>query len=170
MSRFVLDAMVWLNFAHAESVDVLGRGLSGRLVVGMIVKEREVKTWPRHTARAGEPFSFDDLVAQGRVECVEMTSEELGRFGLLKSERGVQRLGAGETEAYILATSRRWTLCTDDGAARKIFSCFPDAPPLSGTMALLHTLVAEGAVNREVASELHRLMRERGGRLPDEEF
>jgi predicted nucleic acid-binding protein len=170
MPRFVLDAMVWLNFARAESVEMLARGLSGRLVVGLIVKEREVKTWPRHTARAGQPFSFDDLVAQGWVECVEMTAEELGRFAEVKEQSNVQRLGAGETEAFILARSRGWILCTDDGAARKAFGATPGAPPLSGTIALLRTLVAEGAVSREAASALHRLMRERGGRLPIEEI
>ncbi len=123
MSRFVLDAMVWLNFARAESVDLLGRGLSGRLIVGMIVRQREVKTWPRDTTRAGQPFSFDKLIAQRRVECVEMTSEELGRFHQVKSERGVQRLGAGETEAFILATSRGWTLscrCATSSAKRRL--------------------------------------------------
>jgi hypothetical protein len=60
-------------------------------------------------------------------------------------------------------------LCTDDGAARKIFGALPGAPPLSGTLALLRALVAEGAVKRGAASALLRKMRERGGRLPDEE-
>jgi predicted nucleic acid-binding protein len=170
MSRFVLDAMVWLNFARAESVDLLSRGLSGRLIVGLIVREREVKTWPRHTARAGQPFSFDDLIAQGWVECVEMSSQELARFDEVKSERGVQRLGAGETESFILASSRGWTLCTDDKAARKVLGSLAGAPPLSGTLPLLRALVADGVVKPEVASALLQLMRERGGRLPDEKI
>ena len=170
MSRFVLDAMLWLNFARAESVDMLGRGLSGRLIVGMICRRREVKTWPRHTARAGQPFEFEELIAQGWVECVEMNSKELGRFDQVKSQGGVQRLGAGETEAFILATSRGWTLRTDDAAARKRFGALPGAPPLSGTIALLRLLAAEGVVKREIASALLRLMRERGGRLPVEDI
>ena len=167
MSRFVLDATAWINFARAESVDVLGRGLAGRLIVGMIARQREVRTWPRHTARAGQPFSFDDLIARGWVECVEMTLEELARFDQVKSERGVQRLGAGETEAFLLATTRGWTLCTDDGAARKILGALPGAPPLSGTIGLLRALVAAGAVKPDQAAALLRLMRERGGRLPE---
>jgi predicted nucleic acid-binding protein len=169
MSRFVLDATAWINFARAESVDVLGRGLAGQLIVGLIVRQREVKTWPRHTARAGQPFSFDELIAQGWVECVEMTSEELARFDQVKSERGLQRLGAGETEAFILATSRGWTLCTDDGAARKILGALPGAPPLSGTMGLLRILVATGALERSRAIALVKEMRERGARLPAED-
>jgi predicted nucleic acid-binding protein len=168
MSRFVLDATAWLNFARAEAVDVLGRGLAGRLVVGLIVRQREVKTWPRHTARAGQPFSFDDLVSQRWVECVEMTPTELARFDEVKTDRGIQRLGAGETEAFILASSRAWTLCTDDGPARKIFGTRPEAPPLSGTIGLLRALVADGVLQRNAAAELLRLMRERGSRLPDE--
>jgi predicted nucleic acid-binding protein len=169
MPRFVLDAMVWLNFARAESVDLLGRGLAGRLIVGLIVRQREVKTWPRQTAHAGEPFSFDELITKGWVECVEMTSEELGRFDQVKTNGRIQRLGAGETEAFILATSRGWTLCTDDRAARKIFGALPGAPQLSGTLELLRAMVAEGAVKRDAASAILRTMRERGGRLPDVE-
>jgi predicted nucleic acid-binding protein len=160
MVRFVLDATGWINFARAESIDLLGRGLSGRLVVGMIVRQREVKTWPRHTARAGQAFSFDQLVAHGWVECVEMASAELARFDEVKSQKGVQRLGAGETEAFILASGRRWTLCTDDGPARKILGALPGAPPISGTIGLLRALLAAGAVRRDEAAALLRLMRE----------
>jgi predicted nucleic acid-binding protein len=170
MSRSVLDATVWINFARAEAVDVLARGLCGRLIVGMIVRTLEVKVWPRHTARAGQPFSFDELTEQGCVESAEMTAAEMGRFDEVKSERGSQRLGAGETEAFILATGRGLTLCTDDGAARKLFSSRPGAPPLSGTIGLLRALVAESVITRATASQLLRLMRERGGRLPDEEI
>jgi predicted nucleic acid-binding protein len=170
MSRFVLDATVWLNFARAESLDLLVHGLSGRLVVGLIVRRREVMTWPRHTTRAGQPFSFDEFLLEGRVECVEMTAAELARFDEVKVDRGTQRLGAGETEAFILAASRGWTLCTDDGAARRIFAGLTGAPSLSGTIGLLRVLVAGGALRRDAAAGLLRLMRERGSRLPDEKI
>jgi predicted nucleic acid-binding protein len=170
MSKFVLDATVWLNFARAESVDALGRGLAGRLVAGMLVRSREVKKWPRDTARAGELFDFNELIVPGWIESAEMTVGELGRFESVKSDRGVQRLGVGETEAFILATSRGWTLCTDDGPARKILGALPGAARISGTIGLLRVLVAGGALSRDVATGLLGQMRQRGGRLPDEEI
>ena len=167
MSKFILDTTVWLNFARGDAVDLLVGGFSGKLVVGMIVRRREMRTWPRTTARADEPFSFDAFVESGMVEYAEMSVDELARFSAIRSSL---RLGEGETEAFVLATSRGWTMATDDGAARKRISSDPAAPPLSGTIGLLRMLVNLGAIGKEAASAILKVMRERKGRLPDEDI
>jgi predicted nucleic acid-binding protein len=96
-----------------------------------------------------------------------MTAEELGRFSAVKTSL---RLGEGETEAFVLAVSRNWTVATDDGPARKRFLLADDHPPVTGTIGLLRLLVAEGRLTKAAAADLLRLIRERGGRLPDEEI
>jgi hypothetical protein len=165
MSKFVLDATVWLNFARAEAIDVLVNGLQGELVVGMIVRQREMLRWPTTCSRAGQLFSFDAFVSTGLVDCAEMNIDELGRFSTVKASL---KLGDGETEAFVIAANRNWTVATDDGAARKRFNSSPSPPPISGSIGLLRVLANARTISRAQAGDLLRLMRDRGGRLPDE--
>jgi hypothetical protein len=62
MAKFILDATVWLNFARAEAIEILVHGLRANLAVGMIVRHREMLTWPRTCSRASQAFSFDVFV------------------------------------------------------------------------------------------------------------
>lgn len=166
MSRIIVGATVWLNFGRADAVATLVNGLPDRLAVGLIVERQEVRLWPTHSARAGEPFLLQEFVDRGILERAGMTAEELATFHATKSQL---RLGGGETEAIVLAASRGWTVATDDGAARKRFVGHQPAVPITGTVGLLRMLVQARAVSRQDAKRLLSLMRSRGGRLPDEE-
>ena len=96
-----------------------------------------------------------------------MTNDEMAMFHTTKARF---RLGDGETEAFVLAESRGWTVATDDGAARKKLLVHNPPIELSGTIGLLRTLVEAKALPGRDAAELLKLMRARGGRLPDEQL
>lgn len=167
MSRIILDATVWLNFGRVDAVAQLIDALPNCLAVGLIVERKEVRVWPAHSSRVGEPFSLQEFVHRGVLERVEMTAPELAAFHETKARL---RLGDGETEALVIAVSRGWTVATDDGPARKKFAAHNPATLVTGTVGLLRTLVQVRAVARKEAMQLLALMRKRGGRLPDEDL
>jgi len=165
MSRIIVDATVWLNFGRADAVSTLVNGLANRLAVALIVERQEVRVWPTHSARAGQPFSLQEFVERGILERAEMTAAELAMFHATKAQL---RLGDGETEAIVLAASRGWTVATDDGPARKRLAAHRPSVPITGTVGLLRMLVQARAITRQVAARLLGMMRGRGGRLPAE--
>ena len=165
MSRIVLDATVWLNFGRADAVATLVNGLPDRLAVGLIVERQEVRVWPTHSTRTGQPFSLQEFVERGILERAEMTAAEMATFHVTKTQL---RLGDGETEAIVLAASRRWTVATDDGPARKRIATHKPSVSVTGGIGLLRLLIQARAITRQDAARLLGLMRGRGGRLPAE--
>lgn len=162
MPKIILDATVLLNFARADALDDLLEGRPHDLAVGLLV-EQEVRVWPRQSTRAGRPFSLREFIERGLLERVEMTSEELSLFHAAKTRI---RLGDGETEAAVIATSRGWGVATDDGAARRKLAAHIPPIPVTGSIGLLRALVQAKVVSRKEAARLLDLMRERGARLP----
>jgi predicted nucleic acid-binding protein len=165
MSRIIVDATVWLNFGRADAVSTLVNGLPNRLAVGLVVERQEVRVWPADSAQAGQPFSLEEFVARGILERAVMTAAELAMFHATKTQL---RLGDGETEAIVVASSRGWTVATDDGPARRRIAAHRPSVPITGSVGLLRVLVQARAITRLEAARLLALMRGRGGRLPDQ--
>lgn len=166
MTKTILDTTVWLNFARADAIETLIRSMSGRCAVGLLVEQHEMLRWPKGTSREGEAFSFRPFIESGSLELAVMTPAEMSLFHETKSK---YHLGDGETEAVVIALSRRWTVATDDGPARKRFTAHNPPVDLSGTIGLLRVLVREAVIAKADATGMLELMRRRGGRLPDED-
>lgn len=165
MTKTILDTTAWLNFARAEAIDTLIHAMSRRCVVGLLVEQQEMLHWPRGTAKATQPFSFEPFIRSGALDLAIMTPAEMAVFHETKSR---YRLGDGETEALVIALARRWRIATDDGAARKRFKMHNPPVELTGTIGLLRELVRDARIARPDARAMLELMRRRGGRLPDE--
>lgn len=165
MTKTILDTTAWLNFARAEAIDTLIHAMSRRCVVGLLVEQQEMLHWPRGTAKATQPFSFEPFIRSGALDLAIMTPAEMAVFHETKSR---YHLGDGETEALVIALARRWRIATDDGAARKRFKMHNPPVELTGTIGLLRELVRDARIARPDARAMLELMRRRGGRLPDE--
>ncbi|MCX5748072.1 MAG: hypothetical protein NT062_36900, partial [Proteobacteria bacterium] len=73
MTKTLLDATAWLNFARADSIDMLVSALSGRGAVGLLVERHEMLRWPNGSTRAGQPFSFKAYLDAGDLELAIMS-------------------------------------------------------------------------------------------------
>jgi len=167
MTKTILDATAWLNFARADAIDMLVKAMSGRCAVGLLVEKREMLHWPSASARAGKPFSFKPFLEAGDLELAIMSQAEMTHFHETKTR---YHLGDGETEALVIALGRGWRVATDDGSARKRFGGHNPPVTLTRTIGLLRELVQGGVITKTEATTMLHLMRGRGGRLPNEDI
>jgi hypothetical protein len=167
MTKTILDATAWLNFARADSIDMLVSALSGQGAVGLLVERHEMLRWPNGSTRRGQPFSFKPYLDAGDLELAIMSQAEMAHFHETKTK---YHLGDGETEALVIALSRGWRVATDDGPARKRFGAHNPPVTLTGTIGLLRELVRGSAITKADATTMLDLMRRRGGRLPNEDI
>lgn len=150
----VVDASTLINLANGEVLSkvLLLPGLSFH--VSAVVR-RESKTIAE---------AIDVAVAAGRLLLVDDSLISVRQFKRAKSEMG---LDDGETECILAAQALGCVVACDDGAARKIICGMLGEERLSGSIGLLRTAIREGIIHKAHALEAYRLMRERGGFLPD---
>lgn len=105
-----------------------------------------------------------DLQQRGLIHFIDDDSVNADRFLELLE---VHRLGAGETECMAVAAESDYHLCCDDRRARHTASDLIGANRVFGTIRVLRWCVEQRQIECAEAKRLLRIMRERGGFLPD---
>ena len=150
----VVDACTLINLANGEVLSKLLQLPDLTFQVSAVVRG-ESKTISA---------AIDVAVSSGRLQIVDDSLISVSDFRRAKSEMG---LDDGETECVLAAKALGCFVACDDGAARKVISGKLGEERLSGSIGLLRRAVSEGMIDSRQAFTAYKLMRERGGFLPD---
>lgn len=121
------------------------------------------------SARALPHFErLPQLCADGLLDVLEMTADELATYAQLRDREHVTQfgliaaLGRGEAAALAIARSRRFDVATDDqDAIRALVALAPDLQVLR-IRQLLVDASDRGIISRATARQLHEAMRGAG--------
>jgi predicted nucleic acid-binding protein len=148
----VFDTVVLSNYALAGALDWLAGRFRG---LGCIPQE------VLDELAAGAAEGYGSLAGAEAV---------LGRAGfrfqiMTASERRLFRrwrttLGAGEAACIAIAAPHRWTVASDDRAARN--ACSEIGLPMTGTIGILKAAVGDGALALDAADDLLARMKDAG--------
>lgn len=150
----ILDASTLINLANGE-VFAAVVSLPGRSFKVSEVVRQESKTVARAIQIAIKRRDMEwvdaDLIDAGEYE------DALDSWGL----------GPGETECILAARVLGCSVACDDGTARKVIKRKHMDIQLTGSIGLLRDAVSAGLLTGPEAFDAYRLMKTRGGYLPD---
>lgn len=150
----ILDASTLLNLANGEVLSKVLRLPGATFQVSAVVRDES-----RTIAQA-----IDAAVEAGRLALVDDKLISVARFLRAKAEWGLDN---GETECILAAAELGCSVACDDKAARKVISNALGEARLTGSIGLLREAVKAGLLTQAEAFAAYRLMRERGGFLPE---
>ena len=150
----ILDASTLLNLANGEVLSKILRLPGVTFQVSAVVRDES-----RTIAQA-----IDAAVAVERLALVDDRLIGVAQFLRAKAE---WQLDNGETECILAAAAVGCSVACDDKAARKVISKTLGEKRLTGSIGLLREAVKAGLLTRPEAFAAYRLMRERGGFLPE---
>ena len=150
----ILDASTLLNLANGEVLATVLRLPSTTFQVSSVVRDES-----RTIALA-----INAAVAAGRLALVDDKLISVAQFLRAKTE---WQLDNGETECILAAMAIGCSVACDDKAARKVIAKVLGSDRLSGSIGLLREAVKTGLLVQADAYTAYRLMRERGGFLPE---
>jgi predicted nucleic acid-binding protein len=150
----VLDASTLINLANGEVLDAVLQLQGFDYHVSSVVR-RESKT----VAEA-----IDQAVAEGRLTLVDDAMVPLAEF-VEAQERF--NLDDGETECLIAAQTLGGIVACDDAAGRNAVRETLGVARRKGSIGLLKLAIEQELLTAQQAADAYKLMRERGGYLPD---
>ncbi|WP_148649831.1 hypothetical protein [Lysobacter antibioticus] len=152
--NLVLDASTFLNLINGE---VLLKVLKLRGFCFFISKEVR-----RESKSAAEIIS--ELDGCGFFSEID---DAIIDVALFEARVSLWNLGAGEAESIIAAELLGHSVACDDLAGRRVAAAQLGAQRVTGSVGLLRRAVEQELIAEAEAWEAYRLMRERGGFLPD---
>ncbi len=109
-----------------------------------------------------------DLVADGRIEVLDLTEEEQEMSAQLASSEPDPALGLlvalddGEAACVAIAIERRWTLATDDTDALRVLDRLAPSHPYERIRRLLIRAANDGLITETEANDIHAVMTRAG--------
>ncbi|OLL29454.1 hypothetical protein BTH42_22245 [Burkholderia sp. SRS-W-2-2016] len=150
----ILDASTLINLANGEVLATVVRMPDVRFCISEAVR-KESKTVSREIEAA---------VNRGEVEWVDADCIDADEYETALATWG---LGAGETECFLAALKLQCEVACDDGAARKTILRHSQTIRLTGSIGLLRMAIHGSHLSREDAFTAYKLMKVRGGFLPE---
>ena len=150
----ILDASTLLNLANGEVLSKMLRLPGISFQVSAVVRDES-----RTIAQA-----IDAAVNAGRLALVD--DKLIGVAQFLRS-RAEWHLDNGETECILAADIVGCSVACDDKAARRVVSKTLGQERLTGSIGLLRQAVKANLLTKQEAFAAYRLMRDRGGFLPE---
>lgn len=150
----ILDASTLINLANGEVFAAIVSLPGRRFMVSEVVRQ-ESKT----VARA-----IEAAVQDGDLEWVDA---DLIDFREYQAALDAWGLGEGETECILAALAIGCQVACDDGTARKIIKRTMPEFQFTGSIGLLKDAVAAHVLTPEQAYDAFKLMKSRGGYLPE---
>lgn len=150
----ILDASTLINLANGGVLSVVLSLPDVRFLVSSIVRGESKSV----------VSAVDAVIADGVLGLVDDDLISIRSFRAAKVRFG---LGAGETECILAAEQMGCVLACDDLAARSAAKKTLGADRVRGSIGLLRMAVEVQMLNREAAYLAYRLMRNRGGYLPE---
>jgi predicted nucleic acid-binding protein len=111
---------------------------------------------------------IEDMVADGRIELLELTDDERKLSDQLTSRKPDSSFGLlvalddGEAACVAIAVERGWTLATDDGDALRVLDRIAPGHPYERIRRLLVRAVTDGLTAEADANEVHGEMTRAG--------
>lgn len=150
----ILDASTLINLANGGVLAKIFRIPNVCFCISEAVR-KESKTVSREIEAA---------VNRGEVKWVDADSIDADEFETALATWG---LGAGETECFLAALKLQCEVACDDGAARKTILRHRQEIRLSGSIGLLRMAIRLSHLSQEEAFAAYKLMKARGGFLPE---
>ena len=143
----VFDTVSLGNFLLADAADLLVRRYRGRMrATSQVLDELIAGSRTRPALRA-----VDSLVAKRAMAQVDLGVREHGQYAAL-----IAGLGRGEASCIAVARSRRWTVVTDDRAARA--HCEQLKLAYTGTIGILRAACLDRQLQPADADRMLALM------------
>lgn len=150
----ILDASTLLNLANGEVLSKVLRLPGTKFQVSAVVRDES-----RTIAQA-----IDIAVAAGGLALVDDKLIGVAQFLRAKAD---WQLDNGETECILAAVSVGCSVACDDKAARRVVARVLGKDRLTGSIGLLRQAVKAKLLTQAEAFASYRLMRDRGGFLPE---
>lgn len=150
----VLDASTLINLANGEVLSSILRLPGVTFQVSAVVRG-ESKTIAK---------AIDAAVLAGRLTLVDDSLITVSAFAAAKTR---MNLDDGETECILAAEALGHAVACDDRAARRWIAELLGEARLSGSIGLMRLAVIARLLDQKSAFEAYRLMRVRGGFLPE---
>lgn len=151
----LLDSCAVINLAHAGALELICSLEAVEWWLPPVVVDESGPTCAAITL---------ELQQRGLINFLDDDSVNANRFLELLGAHG---LGAGETECMAVAAESDYHICCDDRKARAAASALIGPERVFGCIRVLRWCVEQRKIECGEAKRLLRVMRERGGFLPD---